>query len=126
MPSYNNNPLNAFNQTPNFNHQFPFVSSQNIVSENNQLVIELTQLDSPTISTKDPQSQNSMASNNEDQEKNSYGQLCDEWNIDDKLFAPQVMNMGAPSSYYYSCPNLPLVDDDQNHLSQLLHCNPDL
>ncbi|XP_055835407.1 NAC domain-containing protein 30 [Solanum dulcamara] len=134
MPSYNN-PLNAFNQTSNFNHQFPFnhqlVLSQNIGYENNELAIELPQLDSPTLSTsfatKDHQGQDSIASNNEDQEKNSYGQFCDDWNIDDKLFAPQViMNMEAPSSSSYSFPNLPLADNDQNHMTQLLQCYPDL
>ncbi|XP_060192153.1 NAC domain-containing protein 30-like [Lycium barbarum] len=132
-----NNPLNAFNQTSNFN-QFPFNHHQDLISSQicyeNQLAIELPQLDSPTISTslatKDHQGQNSVASNNEE-EKNSYGnnsQFCDEWNIDDKLFAPQVMNIEAPSSSY-SFPNFPLVitrDDDQNHISQLLQCYPDL
>ncbi|XP_006351930.1 NAC domain-containing protein 30 [Solanum tuberosum] len=129
IPSYNIN-INPLNQTSNFNHQFPFnhqVSSQNnIVYDNNQLVIhELPQLDSPTISTSlatnDHQGQNSMNNNNNED------QFCDEWNIDDKLFAPQViMNMEAPSSSSYSYPNFPLVDDDQNHMSQLLQCYPDL
>ncbi|KAG5575650.1 hypothetical protein H5410_055784 [Solanum commersonii] len=105
MPSYNITNINPLNQTSNFNHQ---VSSQNNIGyDNNQLVIhELPQLDSPTIST---------------------NQFCDEWNIDDKLFASQViMNMEAPSSSSYSYPNFPLVDDDQNHMSQLLQCYPDL
>ncbi|KAK4352732.1 hypothetical protein RND71_028250 [Anisodus tanguticus] len=126
------NPLNnAYNQTPKFN-QFPFNHDQDLISSqigyDNQLVIELPQLDSPTISTslatKDHQGQNSMASNNEEEKNSSYGnnrQFYDEWNIDGKLF--------APSSYYYSFPNLPLAitrDDDQNHMNQLLQCYPDL
>ncbi|KAJ8551186.1 hypothetical protein K7X08_000556 [Anisodus acutangulus] len=123
------NPLNAFNQTSNFN-QFPFNDHQDLISSQigyeNQLVIELPQLDSPTISTslatKDYQGRNFMASNNEE-EKNicgNNGQFCDEWNIDDKLFAP---------SSSCSFPNLPLAitrDDDQNHMNQLLQCYPDL
>ncbi|CAN4119630.1 unnamed protein product [Withania somnifera] len=122
MPSYN--PLIEFNQMSKFN-QLPFnyqVSSQNIGDENNKLVIELPQLDSPTISTslttKDHQDQNSLASNNEYQEKNIYGQFCGELNIGDKLFAPQVIiNMEAPSSSYYFPPNLTLVNDEQKHMS---------
>ncbi|NP_001313077.1 NAC domain-containing protein 30-like isoform X1 [Nicotiana tabacum] len=104
---------NPFNQTSNLNHQFPFnpsphhhqdlISSQ-ILGFENQLV-ELPQLDSPTIST-------SLATHEE--EKNSYGSNC------------QFFDMIEAPSSSYSIPNLPLVDDDQNRMSQLLQCYPDL
>ncbi|MCD9639550.1 hypothetical protein HAX54_024166 [Datura stramonium] len=120
MPSYNN-PLN---QTSNFNHQDLMMSQ---IGYENQLVIELPQLDSPTISsslaTKD---HHQVQYSYNEEEKNSYGQFCDEWNIDDKLFAPQVMN-NIEASSSYSFHNIPLVitcEDD--HITQLLQCYPDL
>lgn len=128
MPSYYITNINPLNQTSNFNHQFPLnhqISSQNNIGyDNNQLLIhELPQLDSPTtistsLATNDHQGQNSINNNNNED------QFCDEWSVDDKLFAPQVME--APSSSSYSYPNFLLDGNDQNHMSQLLHCYPDL
>lgn len=98
-------------------------------------LVELPQLDSPTVSTKDGGLDAAAATASEDHEdvvdKNNYGGGGDHsWeSLDYKMIAPPQGMMNdhqvLPS---YSFANMPLLirDDDRNHISHLLECFPDL
>nr|GMD51091.1 NAC domain-containing protein 30-like [Ipomoea batatas] len=151
--------LNASNNTPihhhspvinpTFNHQigtnfpqFPFSPPHlnpggggGYDQINNQQLVELPQLDSPTVSTKDGAAAAATASEDPEDavDKNSYGGGGDyNWkDLDYKMIAPPpqgVMINDHPVLPSYSFANMPLLipDDDRNHFSHLLECFPDL
>nr|GMD57752.1 NAC domain-containing protein 30-like [Ipomoea batatas] len=98
----------------------------------NQQLVELPQLDSPTVSTKDGAAAAATASEDYEDVVDNGGDYS--WkDLDYKMIAPPppqgvtIMN-DHPVLPSYSFANMPLLirDDDRNHFSHLLECFPDL
>lgn len=141
--------LNASNNTPihhhspvinpTFNHQigtnfpqFPFTPPHlnpggGGYDQINQQMVELPQLDSPTVSTKDGAAAAATASEDYEDVVDNGGDYS--WkDLDYKMIAPPpqgvtIMN-DHPVLPSYSFANMPLLirDDDRNHFSHLLEC----
>ncbi|MCD7466190.1 hypothetical protein HAX54_002642 [Datura stramonium] len=123
------NNINAFNQlqTTNF-HQFTFNpshhqnmiinnSSQNFF-ENNQLVVELPQLDSPTIST-------SFCTKDKSLGEQSYTANINEHNREEEKHSNNGININN-SQFYGDWKNFDTLIEPPSHISHLLECFPDL
>ncbi|XP_019184463.1 PREDICTED: NAC domain-containing protein 30-like [Ipomoea nil] len=101
----------------------------------NQQLVELPQLDSPTVSTKDGGGATASEDHEDVVDRNSYGGDHSWKDLDYKMIAPApapaqgvMMNDDHPVLPSYSFANMPLLirDDDRNHFSHLLECFPDL
>lgn len=108
---------------------FPSESFKSSNSPFESPMIELPNLDSPSISTSFTTNDNNFEQANEDiieDEKRNLGNQFSDWKSFDKLLASQFI---GPSSYAYT--NMPLVPhyddlDAQNQICHVLECFPDL